>query len=445
MRKSFFVFFMIATLICNSVTAHASALNSQKDEELILTADSAILMDAKTGQVLYEKNMHKKQFPASITKLMTVLIALEYSNLEELVTFSKEAVFGIERNSSHIAIDVGEQLSLKQSLYAIILASANEVSLGVAEHIGGSKEAFSKQMTKRAEELGCLDTNFVNPNGLHNENHFTSAYDMALITKEVLKFDQFREIAATTYYEISPTNKQPESRYLYAQHKMIKKNSSFFYEGCEGGKTGFTNEAQNTLVSFAKRGETELIAVVLKDAGTGIYTDTTALFDYGFGNYQTIKAFSSNGYQKEVAIKQNSDKNETNSKKILLHAENDIYATIPLTASKKDLTQEVVCEEILTPPIAYGSPQGELSIYYNNQKIGSTQLLASSAVNGYTQEQLNEMKKSSFFGFLKPALYIGIGAMIAFLAIYFLASYAYHEKQKRRRRKRFRSKYRSRE
>ena len=147
-------------------------------------AESAILMDARSGAILYEKNIHTQRYPASITKLLTCLVAKKNSELSDVVTFSKEAVFGIERRSSNIGIDVGETLTMEECLYAILLESANEVASAVAEHVGGSIEGFAQMMNEEATSLGCTDSNFVNANGLPDDNHYTSAYDMALIAKE---------------------------------------------------------------------------------------------------------------------------------------------------------------------------------------------------------------------------------------------------------------------
>ena len=158
----------------------------EKADALELDADAAILIDATTGEILYEKNPYKKEYPASITKLMTMLLAFENCSLDETVTFSRNAVYSIEPGSSNIGIDQGEELTVEQCLYGIMLQSANEVSNGIAEHIDGSMEEFAKHMTQRAKELGAQNTNFVNANGLHDENHYTTAYDMALIAKELL-------------------------------------------------------------------------------------------------------------------------------------------------------------------------------------------------------------------------------------------------------------------
>lgn len=460
MSKKLIAFILLYTLISNNSIAYGlpidnisasnntapnstATVNSLSSESLSLTADSAVLIDAKTGAVIYNQNCNKKQFPASITKLMTVLLALEYGKLDDVITFSAEAVFGIERNSSHIAIDVGEQITMEEALYAIMLQSANEVSLGVAEHIDGSIEAFATHMNKRASELGCTNTNFVTPNGLHDENHYSTAYDMALIMQEVLKFDEFKKIAATTYYELKPTNKQPESRYLYAQHKMIKENSSFYYEGCEGGKTGFTNQAQNTLVTSAKKGDTELIAVVLKDIGTGIYKDTTTLLNYGFENFETVEVFSAGSFSRNVAVTDIHGDNTYDAGKANLKAEDNIFVTLPKNASKKEITEKINCSDSLVAPIEKGSVNGSIETYYKNKLIGSTNIIATNGVDAIPYDDIKEMKKASILGVIgKYALVIVILIIVVLIIIAIIKERRFR-KQIKLRRKRFKEKYRT--
>lgn len=255
-------------------------------------ADSAILMDLSTGLILYEKKSHKVQYPASITKIMTTLLAIENSSLGEIVTFSHDAIFGIESGSSHIGIDVGEKLTMEQCLYAIMLASANEVSWGVGEHISGTISDFSEMMTNRAKELGCLNTHFVNANGLHDDDHYTTAYDMALISRQAMQYSTFRKIISTKRYTIPPTNKHENENCFLNHHQMLNgyKYPKYEYEYCIGGKTGYTTKAGSTLVTFAKKDGVELVCVVMRANGAASpkneYTDTTDLFNFGFENYK---------------------------------------------------------------------------------------------------------------------------------------------------------------
>ncbi len=252
----------------------------------VITCQSAVVMDAKTGQVIYEKDAYSKQYPASTTKMMTALIALEKGNMNDTLVMSENAIWGIDRDSSNIGLDVGEEISMKDGLYAILMSSANEVCVGAAEHISGSTEAFVALMNQRANEIGCTTTNFVNVNGLHDDNHYTCAYDLALIAKEGLKNPTFREMSACTYYEVPPTNLIYDTRYLWQNNELICGNSEFYYSYCTGGKTGYTDEAGGTLVSWASYNDMELICVVMNtQPKNNIFIDSIKLYNYMFYNY----------------------------------------------------------------------------------------------------------------------------------------------------------------
>jgi D-alanyl-D-alanine carboxypeptidase (penicillin-binding protein 5/6) len=254
-----------------------------------IEAEAAIIMEAGSGAILYEKNIDKELYPASITKIMTALVALEHGSLNDIVTFSENAVNNLEEGSSHIGMRAGEKLTLKQCLYGIMLESANEVSNAVAEHIAGSVEEFAKMMNEKAAALGCQHTHFTNPHGLQDESHYTSAYDMALILNAALKNPTFVEIAGTSSYTLPITNIVAEERHLNNHLKMLLSNTDYFYNGCMGGKTGFTSTSLNTLVTFSKKGNMELISVVLKVNGAGkIYNETASLLNYAYDNFKAV-------------------------------------------------------------------------------------------------------------------------------------------------------------
>lgn len=255
-------------------------------------ADSAVVMDYDTGTILYAKEMDKQEYPASITKLMTVLLALENSSPEERVSFSEHAIWGIERDSSHIGIRVGEVLSMEDCLYGILLESANEVCIAVAEHIAGSEEAFVQMMNDRAAELGCTNTHFVTTNGLHDDSHYTTAHDMALIARAVWEHEYFREIESNQIHKIGFTNRTGEERWLAQSHKMMNSSTPYYYPDCVGGKTGFTDQALNTLVTYAQRDGRTLICVNLRTNGWQNYYDTQAMLNYGFEQFHQVTADS---------------------------------------------------------------------------------------------------------------------------------------------------------
>ena len=250
-------------------------------------AESAIVMEADTGMILYAKDMEAKNYPASITKILTALITLERCQLNEEVTYSYHATHSIEAGSSSIARTEGEILTVEESLYALMLSSANECANALAEHIAGTNEDFAVLMNEKVKELGCVNTNFSNPSGLHDENHYTCAYDMALITRAALQNDDFRRIAGTNYYTLRATNKNDEELWMQNHHYMIApyRTDKYLDDTIFAGKTGYTTDALNTLVTCGKRNDMDIIVVTMRtrstaEKGVPLFTDTAALLDY---------------------------------------------------------------------------------------------------------------------------------------------------------------------
>ena len=448
MKYKFFGFLLVLCLFfSNTVFATQDAITPEQTtettetDELPLTAEAAILMDATSGQILYEKNSDTKQYPASITKLMTILLALEKMETENIhltdtITFSHDAIYTIEPGSSHIAIQEGETLTLEQVLYGIILQSANECSNGIAEFVDGSTEAFAKHMTARAKELGCQNTNFVNANGLFDKDHYTTAHDMALITKQLLTHDTYRKLVEKTYYEIPPTNKQDEIRYLHGQHQMLNKHSLYYYPEAKGGKTGFTNEALNTLVTFAKKGDTELIVVVLKCAGAQHYVDTKTLFDYGFDNYKTVKAISATDISQDVTVTETLQ-NKTNTKQtISAILEQDVYVTIPKQGSVADIQQTITCNDTVSVPITKDDILGTLTLSYEGKPIARANLVSSDAVAETTKEELAQISAKKRSDIFKTIALVVIGILLLLFMAFLAYRYLLYQKQERQRAKR---------
>ena len=258
-----------------------------------IQADGGIVMEAGTGTVLYGKNMDQPYYPASITKILTALIVIESCDLDEIVTFSHDAVYNVEADSSSAGIDEGDQLTVRDCLYALLLASANESANALAEHVSGTREAFADLMNQRAASLGCTGSHFANPSGLNDENHYTTAHDMAKIAQAAIQNPTFVEICGSRTYRLpnmkrAPAEKFPDGYPIANHHKMWNRNDAAYYNGAFCGKTGYTSLAGNTLVTCAKRGDMTLIAVVLNGHLTH-YTDTKAMLDFGFGNFQSLK------------------------------------------------------------------------------------------------------------------------------------------------------------
>lgn len=255
-------------------------------QEPVVVAEGAVLMDAATGQVLYGKNQDKQFYPASITKIMTALVVLERCSLTDVVTFSASATTNLESGAVSLNITEGDQLTVEQALYGLLLKSANEIGNGLAEHVGGSISGFADLMNAKAKELGCKNTHFANPHGLNDSTHMTTPYDMALIMRAALQNETFRKIDTTLTYNF-PATKKAGARTITMGHKMMYPSDSRYYEGIIGGKTGYTSKAGNTLVTGAEQNGVRLVAVVMKSKGTQ-YTDTKALLDYGFANYAAL-------------------------------------------------------------------------------------------------------------------------------------------------------------
>lgn len=247
-----------------------------------VNSNGVIVVDMATGYSIYEKDIYGKYYPASITKIMTATVVLENCMLDETVTFSHDAVYSIEPGSSSAYASEGEELSVEQCLYGLMLISGNDLANGLAEHVSGSNDEFSKLMNSKALQLGCVNTNFVNPHGLHDENHYTCAYDMALISKYAYKeLDKYRELIATVRYEVPPTNMLDETRYWRNSNKLLVEYEEFYYEDCIGGKPGYTMDAGNTLVSYAKiNGRVIMIVSLNATSATNVYTDHATIYDY---------------------------------------------------------------------------------------------------------------------------------------------------------------------
>ena len=346
----------------------------------VVTAESAILMEAETGTILYAKNIHARQYPASTTKILTTLIASEQCSLDEWVTFSRDAIYDTPSDSNHIAMDVGQQLTMEDCLNAILIRSANEVSFAVAEHISGTSwQDFAEIMNQRAAQLGCVDSHFVNPNGLPDENHYTSAYDLAMIGKAFFSNELLCRISLTPRLHILPNDHMPYEKLENSKIELLP-GRSYGYDDLVGVKTGYTNAARYSVVSCAERDGLKLICVVLKDESPAHYEDTIALFNYGFSNFEKVNV-------SQVETKYNIGNTD------FFYGEHDIFGSSkPLLSLNREaciiLPRTVDFTEV-TSAISYDTAnEGQAAIiYYSYQGIdlGSASVdLAVSQNHGYS-------------------------------------------------------------
>ncbi|MGN0158686.1 MAG: D-alanyl-D-alanine carboxypeptidase family protein [Brotaphodocola sp.] len=373
-------FRLTAMILCLAViTAHSpqpAFAAPSWPSNITIEAEGGIVMDADSGAVLYGKNMNESYFPASITKILTALIVIENCDLDDVITYSHNAVYNVESGSSSCGIDEGDQLTVRDSLYAMMLKSANEAANGLAEHTAGSIEAFAEMMNEKAASLGCTNSNFSNPSGLNNPDHYTSAYDMALIAKAAFQNEIFTEIDSKLYYDIPPTKRNPEGIRVYPGHKMLKKNTSQYYPGIIGGKTGYTSLAGNTLVTCAERDGMKLIAVVLNGHQTH-YTDTKALLDFGFENFQSLPAADCDPTYTNIENDMMIAGLPTTNLSVLT-LQRDSHITLPANADISDTASSIRYD---LPESAPESAVAQITYEYQGHEIGSMYLMRNEQVS----------------------------------------------------------------
>lgn len=342
-------------------------------------AESAIVMEASSGAILYNKDMDMKNYPASITKIMTALLTLENCSLDETVTYSYNATHTIDAGSSSIYTTEDEQLTVEQSLYALMLESANECANGLAEHVAGSIDAFAEMMNQKAAELGCTNTHFANANGLHNDNHYTSAHDMALITKAAIQNEDFLRISGTAKYQMQPTNKRDEITYMTNHHYMIapyKGVTKYLDDSVIAGKTGNTSVAKGTLVTVAERNGMTLIVVTMRTQSTGekgvpLFTDTALLLDYASENFTRFNV-SENETNFSVAGSGTSYIGSAifGQSKPLIQIDTNAGIVLPNGASFTDSSPELTFQDENTDSDVIAS----LSYTYNEEPVGTADI-----------------------------------------------------------------------
>ncbi len=362
-----------AAMTQDELTDYRKAMNASTDNISEwpvcppIGSESAVLLDSDTGVILYEKNADVPRYPASTTKVMTCLLAAEKCSMDEVVTFSKEAVFGIERGSSNVGMDVGESITMEEAIYCVMMHSANEVASAIAEHVSGSVEEFCNLMNERAAQLGCTNTHFTNANGLPDENHLTTARDLALITQAYNQNPTLVRIASTKNYTMEATPTQPDT-FLMTNHHKMHKGLKYEYEYFVWGKTGYTNVARSTLVSVARCGGMDLVCVVMKAESPSHYTDTQTLFDYGFNNFHKMNIAENESRY----IFEDQDFFDTNvdifgDSSALLRLNEGGNCIVPSTASFEDLEPVVTYDDTDSD-----SEIALITYYYNGWRVGAT-------------------------------------------------------------------------
>lgn len=387
MKKSFINKLFVCLLLFLSLMMFFSPfVNAEEVTVPDISSPSALLMDYSSGKILYEKNIYEKRYPASLTKIMTAIIVLENCNLSDIATVSYDAVMSLSSGYVTANLQVGEELTVEQLLYVLMVGSSNDAAIVLAEHASGSIEDFAILMNQKAKELGCTSTNFVNPNGAHDENHYSTAYDLALIAKYAMQNDTFRTLVSTTSYSLPTTNKYDrEDRIFRTTNSLLQLDNSdradnYYYKYATGIKTGFTTPAGNCLIASANKDNLELITVVLGSGQTesGLsqrYLDTLSLFNYGYKTYMLKDIANAGEIVQTVNVKGATKK----TKKLNISVANDVYALIKQSDKNSSLLPEITLNENLKAPIKKGDIVG--SVKYTVEGIDYTEnLLADSDV-----------------------------------------------------------------
>ncbi len=345
--------------ISNSLAAAASA---ELPAPPVTQGKAVLLMDAHSGRVLYEKNAHQRMSPASVTKIMTGLLVVENGNLNRTVEISKNAASTPE---SSIWLEEGEKVTVCQLLYALMLNSANDASVALAESVAGSVEAFVELMNKRARELGMKNTNFRNPHGLEEPGHYTTAYDLALVSREAMTYQAFCQIVAAKTHKI-PWADNDYDRLLINKNRLLWR-----YDGAVGIKTGYTKQAGNCVVGAAQKGPLMLIAVSLNSPT--VYPDLQALFDYGFANYRLLTLKEAAQLSVEVPVLNGQEE------KVLAFPKTDLKVAVT-EAEEAQTSYTVHIDDAITAPVREGQVVGTCTIHVGDEEAGTVELVAGTSV-----------------------------------------------------------------
>lgn len=350
--------------------------------DISVESGGAVVVDANTRAVIYGKNMHEQYFPASITKILTALIVLENCEMDEVVEFSRNAIYNVESQSTNANLAPGDQLSVEDTLYALLLKSANEAANGLAEHVAGSNEAFAEMMNEKAKELGCQNSNFENPSGLNGENHYTSAYDMALIACAAFQREDFVKIASSRSYKLPATRQNPDGLEIFSKHRMRNSNDVYYVPSVIGGKTGYTMLAGNTLVTCAEQDGMKLITVVLKAQNPQHYLDTTKLLDFGFSRFKSLNISEHEAFYSDIEVDLKFAGLPSADLSVLAFSK-DTFVTLPMGADFTDALSSVSFDmRSDDPPAAVA----KIQYTYNERLIGTTYLMRSEKLTGDMEE-----------------------------------------------------------
>lgn len=415
--KSFLIFTIlllvsILTLLFNTNFSYAEDLidsgilqntENTTNDNLKIYSDAVILIENQTGKTLYEKNSEQKMYPASTTKILTAILSIEKGNLNDKVTVSKTAIAQMKPGYTSAYLSEGEIISVEDLLKVLLINSANDASNVLAEYISGSIDSFVTLMNEKSKELGCTNTHFVTTNGLHNDNHYTTAKDLAIIARYCMQNETFRKIVSMKKCVIPATNKSEERIYKNT-NDLINPTSGYYYPSCIGIKTGFTSEAKNCLISACSKNGLQVIAVVLgasitENHKSARYVDSKTLYDYTYSNYSIQNIAKASSVIETIEVKNATDE----TKSLDLKLEKDLNVLVN-NKDKENIKTEIVLKDNISAPIATNSVVGNITYIVGADKY-TINLLASHDVE----------KKENIIWILRLSLFLILLILIIFI------------------------------
>lgn len=351
----------------NSINTSISEDNPS--DSLNIYSEAVILIENTTGKTLYEKNSEQKMYPASTTKILTAILAIENSSLDDLVTVSQTAISNIPSGYSSAYLSVGEEISVDNLLKVLLIHSANDAANVLAEHVSGSIDQFVNLMNEKTQELGCTNTHFVTTNGIHDDNHYTTAKDLSIIARYCMQNPTFRKYVSTPRCTIPATNKSQERTYKNT-NDLINTSSTYYYPGCIGIKTGYTSEAKNCLISACNKNGLQLIAVVLGagsvNGRSARYLDSKTLYDYGYSNYSMKTIAQKSSVLKTITVPHATK--ETKDLDLLLE---DNIVALTKNNSSTNISPEISVSDNISAPISENSVIGTATYTIDGQTYTS--------------------------------------------------------------------------
>ena len=424
----------------NTTNVTAAAANAPATN-----AEAALLISPDSGMVLYEKNADERRYPASTTKIMTALLVLEnVADLNETVTAQASDFETLEADSSSAGIKEGETVTVEDLLYGLMLPSGNEAAYMLARHVAGSYEAFVDMMNKRAEELGCTGTHFVNPCGLHDDNHYTTARDLYKIAYAAMQDETFADIADTVQWNMSKTNMQEERKVLTTNQLIFSSYQPWAYAYCKGIKTGNTSQAGNCFVGYAEYGDAKLYSVVMGCDSSSLeysnipasFTDTKALFEWGFESFTSKTLAKQGDTVGSVNVRLSTDTDQ-----LVLTVKNDLVSLLPADLDVEDLGEpQITAPESVNAPIKAGDVIGSATYSYNGTTYGTVELVALSDVERSTVLYYADLLSNFFQSTVFKVILI---VLAVFVVLYILFNLTFGGMRRRNQRKKMRTRYRN--